>query len=170
LRSAWEKGINAPLTSSVGRLFDGAAALTGVSVFASYEGQGAMELEAMAFPSQRHVTLELVESDGLLQADWSPLITAMLDTTLSISERASLFHASLAQLILQQARAIRDTHGISTLTLCGGVFQNRLLTEQALQLLTENGFSAHYPELLPVNDAGISFGQVIEYGYNRYNP
>jgi hydrogenase maturation protein HypF len=78
-----------------------------------------------------------------------------------------MFHASLAHAMLQQARAIRTEHGVNVTSFSGGVFQNRVLTEHALALLSEDGFKVHLPELIPVNDAGISFGQVIEYGFNR---
>jgi hydrogenase maturation protein HypF len=89
----------------------------------------------------------------------------MTDSTLSVSARASLFHASLAQALLQQARSIREQHGVNTVSFSGGVFQNRVLSEQALALLSADGFKVHLPELIPVNDAGISFGQVMELLY-----
>jgi hydrogenase maturation protein HypF len=69
--------------------------------------------------------------------------------------------------MLQQARAIRAQHGVNRVSCSGGVFQNRILTEHALALLTGDGFEVHLPELIPVNDAGISFGQVIEYLYQK---
>jgi len=65
----------------------------------------------------------------------------------------------------QQARLIRDEHAINTVTFSGGVFQNRVLTEQAMALLETDDFHVCLPELIPVNDAGISFGQIIEFGY-----
>ena len=70
----------------------------------------------------------------------------------------------MAETILQQARQARTAHGISDIGLSGGVFQNRALTEQAVALLENDGFRVMLPEAVPVNDAGISFGQVIEYG------
>ena len=91
----------------------------------------------------------------------------MLDSTLTVEQRALLFHHSLAHCILQQARQVRDKHGINTVSFSGGVFQNRILTEKANELLLAEGFEVCLPELIPVNDAGISFGQVMEYGFNR---
>ncbi|MEN8207321.1 MAG: Sua5/YciO/YrdC/YwlC family protein, partial [Pseudomonadota bacterium] len=165
LRQAWQRKINTPQTTSVGRLFDAAAALTGVRTLASFEGQGPMEFEAVCEKPGKHIKLELEKSNNLLITNWEPLVPAMLDSALSVSARASLFHASLAQAMLQQARSIRDECGADSVSFSGGVFQNRVLTEHALALLSADGFKVHLSELIPVNDAGISFGQVMEYGY-----
>ena len=175
LKQAWQQKINAPRCTSVGRLFDAAAALTGLRTMASFEGQGPMELEARCNNSGRNpgemcgdfITLGLEHTNHLLITDWEPLVKAMLDTSLSINTRASVFHASLAHAILQQAKTIRSEHGINSVTFSGGVFQNRVLTEQAKTLLSDNGFNVYIPELIPVNDASISFGQVINYGFSQ---
>jgi len=167
LQQAWQRKINAPQSSSVGRLFDAAAALTGVRNVASFEGQGPMELEALSKNPGKYIKLELEKSDNLLIANWETLVPAMLDSTLSIAERSALFHASLANNILRQAKTIREKHGVNTVSFSGGVFQNRVLTEHALTLLSAECFEVCLPELIPVNDAGISFGQVMEYGFNK---
>jgi hydrogenase maturation protein HypF len=164
---AWRRRINSAQSSAVGRLFDAAAALTGVCTSASFEGQGPMELEALCGRPEKYIELTLEKIDNLLIINWEPLLRAMLDSTLSVTGRASLFHASLAHAMLQQARAIRAQHGVNRVSCSGGVFQNRILTEHALALLTGDGFEVHLPELIPVNDAGISFGQVIEYLYQK---
>jgi hydrogenase maturation protein HypF len=167
LFEAWQRRVNSPRSTAVGRLFDAAAALTGVCSTASFEGQGPMLFEALYGEPGSSIELTLENSDNLLIINWEPLVGAMLDSTLSVSARASLFHASLAQALLQQARSIREEHGVNTVSFSGGVFQNRVLSEQALALLSADGFKVHLPELIPVNDAGISFGQVIEFGFNR---
>ena len=172
LKQAWQKKINAPQSSSVGRLFDAAAALTGVRTEASFEGQGPMEFEAICdntdLQDDDHIEMAL-ESDGkLLIINWKLLIQAMTDSTLSMKQRALLFHHSLAHCILQQAKLIRQKHDVNTVSFSGGVFQNRVLTEKAIALLTADGFEVCLAELMPVNDAAISFGQVMEYGYTRY--
>jgi hydrogenase maturation protein HypF len=173
LRQAWQRKINAPQTSSVGRLFDAAAALLGVCTSASFEGQGPMQLEALCdagmIALDSFVELDLAYEDNLLISDWKPLIHVMLDSTLSVAERALLFHHSLAHNILQQVKVFRERHGVNTISFSGGVFQNRVLTEKAMALLRDNDFEICQPELIPVNDAGISFGQVIEYGYRCNN-
>ncbi len=167
LKQAWQQRLNAPQSTSAGRLFDAAAALTGVCRLASYEGQAAMELEALAHPTGQYVALELIEGESCLQTDWQPLLSRLQDEALSCHARAALFHSSLAHALLQQALAIRQRHGINIVTLSGGVFQNRVLTEQAHSLLCENAFSVHLAQRLPLNDAGISFGQIIEYAYKN---
>jgi len=168
LYQAWQKKINAAETSSVGRLFDAVAALTGVCTTASYEGQGPMQFEALCRTTGNDfIALELENKNNLWQTDWQALVSAMQKTDLSVAERAALFHQSMAQVILQQAITIRDQYAINVVTLSGGVFQNRVLTESAMQLLTGNDFEVHLPELIPVNDAGISFGQIMEYGYKK---
>jgi hydrogenase maturation protein HypF len=164
---AWRRRVNSPRSTAVGRLFDAAAALTGVCTTASFEGQGPMELEALCDKPGNHIDLTLEKNDNLLITNWAPLLPAMIDSALSVSERASMFHASLAHAMLQQARAIREQHGAEAISFSGGVFQNRVLTEHAFALLSGDGFKLHLPGLIPVNDAGISFGQVIEYGFNR---
>jgi hydrogenase maturation protein HypF len=173
LKQAWQQNINAPQTSSVGRLFDAAAALTGVCNEASFEGQGAMELEALCHivtedineNLMHYVEMELKYNDNVLIINWKLLIRSMLDTALSVEQRALLFHHSLANSILQQVKYIREKYAVNTVSFSGGVFQNRVLTEKAIALLSAEGFEVCLPELIPVNDAGISFGQVMEYGY-----
>lgn len=167
LHQAWRQKMNAPQSTSAGRLFDAAAALTGVCTTASFEGQAAMEFEALSELSENHVEFELDNNNDLLSCNWQPMVNVMLDTNLSINTRASLFHSSLAHNILHQAKTIRDTHGVNTVSFSGGVFQNRVLTEHAMALLSADGFEVHLPELIPVNDAGISFGQVMEFGYKK---
>lgn len=165
LRRAWEGRINCPVTSSVGRLFDAAAALIGVARYSTYEGHAAMRLEAMSTPSTEAITLPLSQnSAGVLVSDWGPLIPFLLSTGVSPAERSSVFHASLAATIVAQAKAIREQHGITRVGLSGGVFQNRLLSEQALSALEKLGFEVYLHEGIPSGDGGISFGQVIEAG------
>jgi hydrogenase maturation protein HypF len=163
LRAAWESGLNAPATTAVGRLFDAAAALLGVCSNASYEGQAPMRLEALCLDAAPPVVLPLAQdANGLWRSDWAPLVAALLDTRPDPAVRASTFHASLAHTLCAQALAVREASGVSRVGLSGGVFQNRTLSEQARSLLTADGFEVLMPRRLPVNDAAISFGQLIE--------
>jgi len=170
LKQAWQRKINSPVTTSVGRLFDAAVALSGLRTHASFEGQGAMELEALCSHSEQAadpVRLDLHDNEGLLTMGWQPLLPMLLDADMSRKQRAAVFHSSLAYAILQQAETIREKYGIDIVSFSGGVFQNRVLTEHAIALLSKNNFKVHLAELIPVNDAGISFGQIIEYGYKN---
>jgi hydrogenase maturation protein HypF len=164
LRSAWERGLNCPRTSSAGRLFDAAAALLGLVPRASFEAQAPMALEAAAAGDAPAVRLPLREHDGLRLSDWEPLLDLLMDDGLSVGERAAAFHATLAAAALDQARAMREAHGVSRIGLTGGVFQNRLLCERVARLAGEEGFEVFLPERVPCNDAGLSLGQLIETG------
>jgi hydrogenase maturation protein HypF len=89
----------------------------------------------------------------------------LTDTTLTQAERAACFHASLAGALRDQALQLHEETGVRDIGLTGGVFQNRLLTELAIAHLEAAGFQVHLAERVPVNDAGVSFGQVIEFMY-----
>jgi len=163
LRRAADLGLNARTTTSVGRLFDAAAALLGVCSVTSYEGEGAMRLEALCTTPQAPVALPLaLDAVGLWRTDWSPLVDMLIDDHQTIAVRAGRFHASLAQALCDQAVAIRADQGVARVGLAGGVFQNHQLTEYATTLLAKHGFDVHVPVQLPLNDAAISFGQLIE--------
>ncbi len=163
---AWRRGLNCSTTSSVGRLFDAAAALCGLTLEASYEGQGPMRLEATArdLPlPDRPITLPLSQDEqGVWRSDWAPLIDLLLDTGRPSAERAAHFHDALARTLLDQASVMRAQYGPFTVGLSGGVFQNRRLTETAMRLLADDGFDVHLPAAVPYNDAGLCFGQIIE--------
>jgi hydrogenase maturation protein HypF len=100
---------------------------------------------------------------GLWLTDWEPLVPWLMDAGVPVAARACGFHASLAEALLVQARAVREEAGVSKVGLCGGVFQNRVLAERAIKGLQQAGFTVFLPERIPVNDAAISFGQVMEY-------
>lgn len=164
--AAWRKRLNCPLTSSVGRLFDAAAALLQLVLHAHYEGEGPMNLEALAEASEHEsepVGLPLHRrADGLLEADWAPLVGLLLDQDRSRSNRAAAFQASLVLTLVDQAIQLRRMHGGFAVGLAGGVFQNRYVSEMSLRALKEAGFRAYLPIQVPCNDAGLSFGQLIE--------
>ncbi len=163
LRRAFDGGINAPSTTAVGRLFDAAAALLGVCLQASYEGEAPMRLEALCEEPAQPLALPLArDAAGIWRSDWAPLVPAMLDARRPLAVRAAMFHASLAQALCEQALAVREQTGVARVGLGGGVFQNRILSEQVQAQLTAAGFEVLIPQRLPVNDAAISYGQLIE--------
>jgi hydrogenase maturation protein HypF len=172
LFSFWQQGRNAPQTTAAGRLFDAASALCGVCKTASFEGQGPMQFEALAashgdFDSQRLTVLDLTRVDDVYIADWAPLIAMLLNDSDPVAERAAHFHFSMADTLLRQAELIRADTAINHVGLAGGVFQNRVLTEKCIELLVKNDFEVTLPLMMPVNDAGISFGQIVEFAYKR---
>jgi hydrogenase maturation protein HypF len=157
---AWRQQLNSPLTSAAGRLFDAAAALICGQTHTSFEAQGPMQLESLARSPRHPVYLSLSRGrNGVLASDWEPLLGIIADQARSPQERSEIFHASLAQLIVQQACRVRYEHDIDQVGLCGGVFQNRLLAELAIEGLTRRGFDAFLPEQLPCNDAALCYGQ-----------
>jgi len=163
LRHAWESGINCPRCSAAGRLFDAAAAFTGTLKQASYDGEAPMRLEAICRGEGQVTELPLRErEDGVIESDWAPLLEPLMDSSRSGAERAADFHASMANTILDQARAINQTRPFKTIGLSGGVFQNRRLTEQTKAWLEAAGFKVVLHRQIASNDAGISYGQVIE--------
>jgi len=161
LQSAWRRGINSPLTTAAGRLFDAAAALTGLCSHASFEGEGPMLLEAAAEPTEG-IDLPLLEDGELLRIDWAPLLPLLRDAGRPAALRAGLFHATLARAMTAQAVALRHRHPCSDVALGGGVFQNRRLAEAARTSLERAGFTVHLPRQVPGNDGGLCYGQVIE--------
>ncbi len=167
---AWQKRINCPTTTAVGRLFDAAAALIGLVTDASFEGQGPMWLEAMASPGNEYDALPLEPGDDkVLRADWTPLLPELQDNTIHAAVRATRFHASMAATLLAKAERLRQQLGEFRVGLSGGVFQNKLLSEQVIRLLQQAGFDVYLPETLPCNDGGLCAGQVMEYAQQQNN-
>ena len=165
LFQAWQRRMNSPQSSAVGRLFDAAAALTGVCTHASFEGQGPMQLEALAAQSrfEDHIELPLLQDNqGLWRSDWSPLLTMLTNKKLAVADRAACFHFSMAESIVIQCKLFAQLYGDFAVGMSGGVFQNRLLAERVIQRLKEERSRVYLPQKLPCNDGGLSYGQIIE--------
>jgi hydrogenase maturation protein HypF len=158
--AGWRRGLNSPVTTAAGRLFDAASALICGAVYTSFEAQGPMQLETLCRQNRQPIYLPLGRgANGVLQSDWEPLLDVIANRNRDPAERAEIFHASLAQLIVQQACRVRYQHEIDQIGLCGGVFQNRVLTELAIDGLERRGFTVCLPQELPVNDAALCYGQ-----------
>jgi len=165
LRRAWERHLNAPSCSAAGRLFDAAAALLGVCQQASYEAQAPLQLEALARQAhcQESVALPMRrDQTGVWRSDWSALLSMLLDTRQPVSRRAACWHESLARHILEQCQWFAQERGEFAVGLSGGVFQNRLLSERVVHLLEAAGFRVYLARSLPINDAGLCYGQIVE--------
>lgn len=153
--------LNSPLTSSMGRLFDAVSALTGFSRTMSFEGQAAIRLEALA----RSVSPQSPYSFPFDGHEWNhtPLLGQVLeDVTRGTETRliARRFHEAVAQGILEAALLLKGSRKFEAVVLSGGVFQNKLLTELAIQRLEDRGFTVWINRQVPPNDGGISLGQV----------
>ena len=167
-RGAWERDLNTPTTSAVGRLFDAAAALAGLCLHASYEGEGPMRLEAMLQDEAdgAGVTATALplraDADGMLRADWAPLVAPLMDACRTVAERAELFHETLALTAWAVYSALREHHAIGAVGATGGVLQNRRLADRMQAIFADRGVPLALPARLPANDACIAFGQVVE--------
>ncbi len=161
--AAWRAGLNCPITTAAGRLFDAAAALILGVHNVSFEAAGPMQLEALCQQQRAPLELPLAKhDDGTWRSDWAPLLAMLNDNKTDAAQRAEVFHASMAELILAQARAVRGERAFTTVGLCGGVFQNRVLAELASERLQQEGFTVCLPERLPCNDAALCVGQAAE--------
>ncbi|HEY6006723.1 MAG TPA: carbamoyltransferase HypF [Geobacteraceae bacterium] len=159
------RGINAPPTSSCGRLFDAAAAMLGVRSRVSYEGQAALELEALAEAgtTAQIYPITLIPREGTTLFDPGSLfrgLLADLEAGTPRPEIARRFHNSVARGALEVCLALRPQAG-NRVVLSGGVFQNRLLTEGLAGLLEGEGFEVFVHRLVPPNDGGIALGQAV---------
>ena len=158
--SAWKKCIGTTRSSAVGRLFDAAAALVLGMQIASFEGRGPMMLESVAEVVGDGPALPLIRDGDLLRADWEPLLPMLLDRDVPAAARAGLFHEVMAQTLVAQACAVGGA--FDAVGLCGGVFQNKRLSERAIALLATRDIPVYLPQAVPANDGGLAFGQLIE--------
>ena len=165
LVQATAAGVNAPLTSSAGRLFDAAAALLDVTRVNAYEGQAAIGLELLARRARRAgvVLPYVVERERApLTIDFMPVLAALADEAENVSEeeraaRALDFHVTMAAAVAEVLDLLAARTGLRTVALSGGVFQNALLLEELLARLRD--FRVLLPHAAPPNDGGIAYGQ-----------
>jgi hydrogenase maturation protein HypF len=159
-------GLNSPLTSSMGRLFDAVSALLGLCDTPSYEGQPAVELEAALYGlASSEITASAAPyrfALDLPRIDPSPVLSALLDdraADISVARISLRFHQSVVALILEVCEAARKASGLTTVALSGGVFMNRFLVTRVLPALRTAGFLPLMNSLLPANDGCIAYGQ-----------
>jgi hydrogenase maturation protein HypF len=157
-----DRRVASPLTSSMGRLFDAVAALLGVRDRVEYEGQAAIELEQRADPRDGG-TYPVRLDDGspftVTGADLVAAVVADLRAGVDVPSIAARFHNAVAALVVAGARRLRETTGLTTVALSGGVFQNLLLLERTVTGLEAEGFGVLVHHRVPPNDGGISLGQ-----------
>jgi hydrogenase maturation protein HypF len=159
-----DKQVNSPETSSLGRLFDGVAAICGLRDSVAFEGQAAMELEMCSAGD---------ESDAY-RFDWSagpvrtvfvaPIIRQIvedLQQQVPTETIGGKFHTTLVRLFAELCRELGEETGLSRVALSGGVFQNAILLSKMTQALGRMGFSVLSHRVVPTNDGGISLGQAV---------
>ncbi len=174
-----ERNLNSPITSSAGRLFDAVASLIGLHQKVSFEGQSAMDLEFAIGNTltDQHYNWSLLKSNSLTDdandnnsinpppssgiiIDWSTIILEILEDikrNINSGTISAKFHNTLVEIILGIAKRI----GEKRVVISGGCFQNKYLTEHAVQRLQEEGFHPYWHQRVPPNDGGISLGQIV---------
>jgi hydrogenase maturation protein HypF len=158
------RGINAPLTSSAGRLFDAVAAVLGVRDAISYEGQAAIELEQLADVTERGWYRARVTDGPPVTVAGADLVAATVGELAAGVSRpviAARFHNGVAAAITATCLILRDRHDLDTVALSGGVFQNLLLADRVVTQLTDRRFRVLVHHAVPCNDGGISLGQAV---------
>jgi hydrogenase maturation protein HypF len=164
VRALARKGINAPATSSAGRLFDAVSALLGVRDTINYEGQAAIELEQLADPAEPGAYRAGVSPGEPFQVAGPELIRQAAQDLGRGAEPAVIaarFQHGVVRLIDDGCAAIRDRHGLATVALSGGVFQNLTVLGGAVARLEARGFRVLTHARVPCNDGGISLGQAV---------
>jgi hydrogenase maturation protein HypF len=163
-----ESGLQSPLTSSAGRLFDAAAGLLGICYDVTYEGRAAILLEQAARKWQKQESPLPMDfsknATGLMQLNYESIfitLQQMRDQGIDICRLAYIFHLSLASGIANLCSELCHTYKCQIVALSGGVFQNQLLTEKLIHLLKQAGLSPKLPKQLPVNDGCIAYGQAV---------
>ncbi|EHR49411.1 (NiFe) hydrogenase maturation protein HypF [Saccharomonospora marina XMU15] len=160
-------GVNAPLTSSVGRLFDAVAAVLDIRDTVNYEGQAAIELEQHADPKELGSYPLLIGDGEPIRVCGARLVRAVVDDLLSGTGTevvAARFHNTLAQAITSVCTTLGERTGVRTVALSGGVFCNTLLLDRAVDALVAEGMTVLTHSRVPCNDGGISFGQAAVVG------
>ncbi len=158
------RGVNSPLTSSAGRLFDAVAAILGVRDAINYEGQAAVELEQLADPGEQSAYPATVAAGYPFTISGHELVLAAVEDLaagVAPGTVAARFHNGVAGLITGCCVLLRERYGLATVALSGGVFQNLLLLHAAVARLEDAGFGVLVHSRVPCNDGGISLGQAV---------
>ena len=182
-----ERGLNTPMTSSVGRLFDAASAILGICEHPTYESEAAVLWEAALGPvaspdggstdeagvnSRYSVAItkntatpkSTAQDTSVLLFDAAPTFKALLDdmqASIPAATIARRFHSAFVEAIVNAAKLAYSVYGVSTVVLSGGVFMNRFIIEHALAALQDEGFTVAVNRELPPNDGCISYGQAV---------
>jgi hydrogenase maturation protein HypF len=165
-----KKNINSPLTTSMGRLFDGVSSIIGLKHETSYHAQAAIALEQLALRSSEPDSYHFIIEKGII--DYRPLIKGIVsDLKLKVQKEiiARKFHNTIINIIIHIAESIKKETGLRIVTLSGGVFQNTILLENVFNKLKGRGFTPLIHQVVPSNDGGISLGQIVYSHFLSYS-
>jgi len=165
LENMMVQGFNSPLTSSLGRVFDGVAAILGTRQAVSFEGQAAMELETLASGrTKKSYPFELMRDGDNVILDLRPLVRSVAEERIKGKDPAAIaavFHRTIIGAIAAMTVAVREHTGLGKAVLSGGCFQNRVLLEGTVRGLEKAGFQVYTHRMLPANDGCIALGQAV---------
>lgn len=164
MERALQKSLNAPVTSSAGRLFDAVAAILGLRQKSAFEGQAAMMLEFVANQACKDWYPYKIQKKAPMVVDWQPMIMALLEdlkANVGVDVISARFHNTLLEMMVSVAREVE----VEKVVLTGGCFQNKYLTERALERLQQEGFQVFINRQVPSGDGGLSLGQAVVGGH-----
>ena len=161
------KKIHSPVTSSMGRLFDGIAALIGVCTHIEYEAQAAIELEALLcndLKMDKPFKFDILEYNDHIEIDYRPIIKDLVKFLKSdfnnLSRLSRRFHSTIVEIIIKVCEYLSKLYGTKQVVLSGGVFNNEFLLVNSIDRLKDASFDVYYHQLVPTSDGGISLGQI----------
>lgn len=166
-----DKDINSSICSSIGRLFDGIAAILGFTMKRSYEGEAAIYLENLAYKFlednnlyKEYYRYKIIQDYEMLEIDFKRVIIGILediDNNKSKEEISLKFHNTVVDFSINAAIKLREIYKLNSVALSGGVFQNEILLSRISIGLEEYGFNVITHKIIPCNDSGISYGQLL---------
>jgi hydrogenase maturation protein HypF len=163
VQSMIKRDINSPKSSSVGRLFDAAAALLGICHYTSMEAEGPIRLEKFCdVITDDYYEFKFRNEQGMYIIDSTSVFLQMIDDLQkqkNISLIATKFHNAFTEIIVRMVRILSKEHNIKDIVLSGGVFQNNYLLSRSIRKLTNASYSVYTNKKLPVNDLNIALGQ-----------
>lgn len=165
VKQALASNLNCHLSSSMGRLFDCAASIIGIRQSITYDAQAAIELENIIDASidDQHYSYSINENNDMLEIDYSAIISDLLidrKCRVSASVMSAKFHNTISKAAVDMLIKLRERHQINQTVLSGGVFENMYLLESVYKKLRDEGFIVYFNQQVPINDSGISVGQL----------
>jgi hydrogenase maturation protein HypF len=158
-------GINAPLTSSLGRIFDAVSVILNYREKISYEGEAAVALEMLATGLRgKPYPFEFLTEAGSTVIDLQPTLKEIieeLNQNISKNRIAARFHSAIIEVVGAVCQKIEKTGGLKKVCLSGGCFMNRILLEGCFRRLTDLGFEVYFNSQVPINDGGLAVGQAL---------
>ena len=163
-----DRKINSPLTSSMGRLFDGVSALIGICSFAGYEGEAAIGLEKITavtgHMAKKKYSFKYKNEDEIIIIDWEPVIKGIVEDFKKGVDKPEIsikFHNAVCDMIRDVCSLLRKRYKIKKVCLSGGVFQNKYLKQNIKPMLEREGFNVYVHKNIPTHDGGIALGQAV---------